>query len=270
MAAGYAAMEGGRTLKQKVERRKHATLDGDFIIASADPAKNRKRTIRTSLKEAKQGLNDTTTQMKHSLNRLTSSFSIEEAQEDQAHREPEYEMGQEVWLQNMDETILNGTKALVLQDFGSKGVLVQFLTQKDGHDNYHESGILLQPRNISTEAPSLAIGTAIELQDLKALHMNGLRGVVVEPAEGLIIKEGRVAVQLESSKTGVISVKIANCRVVTANNNEGGIDDGDKLFQEAIAASKSSDETVATTTKNENEANSLDGDIFGLFTEVEV
>ncbi|CAB9526994.1 expressed unknown protein [Seminavis robusta] len=219
LSAGCMAVKGGIAAKKKIETRKNPTLDGDFIVAPLSTNGDSKRPLIPAV-------------MRRSLSKLTQSMtSRSSSYSDDADGEEEnsgiFTMGQEVLLKNMKDSNLNGTRALVLQDCGRKrGVLVQFLEQKDGYDNYHETGSMLSHENMEaivahnntndrTSSSAIPVGTLVELQNLSASsEKNGFRGMVVEPSNGMA--EGRVAVLLEGAGEGtlIVSVKPENCKTI--------------------------------------------------------
>jgi len=226
--AGYAAVQGGMAAKHKLETRRHPNLNGDFIVAPPETKEDKQQ--RNSLTQVKRSIS----KLAQSVVRQTSSSALHNKKKEQdvttSARTSLYQTGQEVRLQNMQESHLNGMKALILQDFGgNSGVLVQFLEQKQGHDNYHETGIKLHPENImvleeqeeeqqhADSTTILPVGTLIELQNLSAHHNNGLRGTVVEsPTKNdLMVRDGRVAVQLvDGDDAKLLSIKLENCKVI--------------------------------------------------------
>jgi len=73
----------------------------------------------------------------------------------------------------------------------------------------------------TTSASVIPLGTMIELHNLSAAHMNGLRGMVVAPTSNFVLANGRVAVQLYRKygdtmnvQQKLISVKTDNCRII--------------------------------------------------------
>ena len=266
VAAGVAAVKGGIAVKQHIETRKNPTLDGDFITAPID-------TLSTATKDGSQRKANLKDKLRSSLTNaartiqrgsasLPQSFSQSRHQQKSPNpgqcktREPivSYQLGQEVRLQHMSDPRLNGKMALVMQDFGPKGVLVQFMSSSEGivgeMNGFHESGLHVLPENLepmlestpisspspeaeavasastmSTECRTPCTGSVVELRNLStASDKNGLRGMVVVPPGNMVLGKGRVAVKLfENTDTaslgvrtgnGLISVKLENCKVV--------------------------------------------------------
>lgn len=235
VTAGVAAVKGGIAVKQHVETRKNPRLDGDFITAPLSTTKNNDGQ-QGSLKQSLRG---SWTKVAQSVKRVSSQSSEPcKTQEPVVH----YEVGQEVRLKHMADARFNGRTALVMQQFGAKGVLVQFITVQH-YDDHFETGMQVLPENLepieaspstnnhrtTTDTPkdetNPMLGATIKLQHLSAASdKNGLRGMIVVPPKDMVLGAGRVAVQLfdrngtvslgtEDGKN-LISVKLENCKVV--------------------------------------------------------
>ena len=245
VTAGVAAVKGGIAVKQHIETRKNPKLDGDFITAPLSTKDGVSQRHKASLKHLRGSLTKIVAQSvkRVSSKSVTHPSSVAEpcpckTQEAVVH----YELGQEVRLKHMADPRLNDRTALVMQHFGAKGVLVQFMSleskqqqqqqqqhqheqdedENDGH--YFETGMHVLPENLEPIEASPAIddnssttdtqkdqthpmlGATIELQHLSAASQkNGLRGMIVVPPKNMVLGEGRVAVKVFDSN-GTISI----------------------------------------------------------------
>ena len=172
-----------------------------------------------------------------------------------------YQSGQQVRLKYMTDPRLNGCTALVLQDFHDSVLVQFLEQQSDYDNYYESGMQLshehVEPLRDSassscrsssssdsivgnddtmvqvnatlnenspietTSASVIPLGTMIELHNLSAAHMNGLRGMVVAPTSNFVLANGRVAVQLYRKygdtmnvQQKLISVKTDNCRII--------------------------------------------------------
>lgn len=170
VTAGVAAVKGGIAAKQHIETRKNPTLDGDFITAPLSSAGTTKgghykhEQRKTSWKD---NIRTSLTNVARSVQVGTISTKVLQPSLPESGcktRQPavSYQLGQEVRLQYMSDSRLNGRTALVMQDFGPQGVLVQFTSslesqQQQQHadqedsveiNGLNETGIYVLPENL--------------------------------------------------------------------------------------------------------------------------
>jgi hypothetical protein len=218
VAVAYFAVQGGIAVKQKLETRRDPKIEGDFIVAL--PNHPKEATLPQQMRRS-------FTNLARRLSASRPPTKEEQQQQQDAAADSTFLPGQEVVLKNMEDSNLNGTRALVMQDLGgSRGVLVQFLEKQEGYDNYHKTGIQLPAENLEAIVIDCAddsnpiqglvptIGSLVELQHLSDhSEKNGLCGIVVEPYDGMTV--GRVTVQLlQDDKEVVVSVNPENCKII--------------------------------------------------------